>query len=416
MKTKLVKQTNGIYLLNGEMVKGGWVAPPNAVYDGYDGLTDENFRNVKESGINLLFGVIDPETHFGDLLRFFDLCDAYGLYTIVPEESIGREDFDLAGFCERLEEYRRRDCVVGINIWDEPGYDRIGIFRENVRKIRPLLGDLVLFTNHMPLYAKDEQIYGGDVPVTGEEITAERYAAFLREFNEGVAVDVLSYDFYPFMHEKGICHPRYFEQLALARGISEETGRPLWNFTQVTSWNKDAVRNATYSEIEWMNNTALACGVSGVCYFCYWTPRSGDELFEHGMVDERGLKKKSYHFVRRANETMSSASAELLRADFVGTIAFGDTLAGFPREKNLHLFGDLKQVAADGVLIGCFRREGKNLYYVVNTSVTETRVVELLFSKEIRLEISRGAEKKTFGGDYLTLVIPEGEAVLVKDA
>ena len=50
MKTKLVKQTNGIYLLNGEMVKGGWVAPPNAVYDGYDGLSEK-----RESAIYFTF-------------------------------------------------------------------------------------------------------------------------------------------------------------------------------------------------------------------------------------------------------------------------------------------------------------------------------------------------------------------------
>lgn len=414
MADKLVKNKYGNYVLGGEMIKGGWVAPPNASYSGENYLTDEHFKNVKESGVNLLFGVIDPETHFDDLLAFFDECEKFGLYTVVPEESVGREDADVPAILERIETYKKRKCVVGINIWDEPGYDRIGIFSRNLEKIRPHTGNLIIYTNHMPLYAKDEQIYGGELSLTDEEITAERYEKFLGEFQSGVSPDVLSYDFYPFRHEKGVVHPRYFEQLCLSRKIAEKSGAPLWNFTQVTSWQRDSVRNMTYSEIEWLNNTSLACGVSGLNYFCYWTPKSNDELFEHAMVTETGLKTKSYYFVKKANERLACVADEILGARYLGTIAFGDTAAPFPAKDNIRLFGELKQVYADGVLTGCFENEKKRLYYVVNPSVTETRVIELLFRKEVEYEIVDGAERTKSKGNHIVLTIEEGKAVLIE--
>ena len=411
---KLIKNEYGNYTLNGDMVKGGWVAVPGASYSGEDYLTDENFKNVKESGINLLFGVIDPREHFDELLKFFDECEKFGLYTIVPEESIGRQDMNLEEVLRRVEIYKTRKCVVGINIWDEPGYDRVSIFNENLKKLRPHIGDLIVYVNHMPIYAKDEQIYGGELPLSDEEITFERYEKFLRAYKEGVNADVLSYDFYPFRHEKGVIHPRYFEQLCGSSALAKEFEVPLWNFTQVTSWQRDAVRNMTYSEIEWINNTAISCGVSGLAYFCYWTPKSRDELFEHAMVTENGVKTKSYYFVKKANERLAYVSDEILGSFYRGTIAFGDSVAIFPRKSNVHFFGELKQVGADGTLIGCFEKKGKKLYYVTNTSVSETRVVELAFKKEVEYEIIDGAARTKGKGDHIVLTIEEGKAVLLE--
>ena len=170
----------------------------------------------------------------------------------------------------------------------------------------------------------------------------------------------------------------------------------------------------TYSEIEWLNNTSLACGVTGLNYFCYWTPKSHDELFEHAMVTETGLKTKSYYFVKKANERLAYVAGELLDARYCGTIAFGDTAAPFPAKDNIRIFGELKQVCADGTVIGCFDNGIKKLYYIVNSSVTETRVIELLFKKEVEYEIVDGAEKTKSKGYHIVLTIEEGKAVLLE--
>ena len=67
-------------------------------------------------------------------------------------------------------------------------------------------------------------------------VRIEKYREFLDRFYSTVDVDIVSYDFYPFRHEKGICHPKYYIQLCMAREMAQKYGKPLWNFTQVTSW------------------------------------------------------------------------------------------------------------------------------------------------------------------------------------
>ena len=68
---------------------------------------------------------------------------------------------------------------------------------------------------------------------------------------------------------------------------------------------------------------------------------------------------------------------------------------------------------SDGMIIGCFEREGKNMYYLVNTSVLETRVLELYFNKEISAEVIIGTEKTEFTGSEIIRPIAPGEGMLI---
>lgn len=405
----------GLLSLNNRIVKGGWVAPPNTRYAGKDYLTDEVFCDVKKSGINVLFGVILPETEFEDLKRFMDLCDKFDLYTVVPEETLSTCEFDLESFLPRLEEYKERKCVIGISIGDEPGVNHIDVIAKNIALIEPYLDHLILYMNHMPMYAKDSQIYGGAVSEMQPEISAKRYTAFLQDFYDKINISILSYDFYPFTHEKGVCHPKYYTQLCMFRELSEKYGRPFWNFTQVTSWSKSSIRNMTYSEIEWLNNTSLACGVEGIAYFCYWTPISKTEDFNNAMINAGGYKTDSYYFVQKANERLDAAAAVIGDAEFCGTIAFGDTLALFPEHKNLYSFGNLSGIAADGVLIGCYKAGEKNIYFVVNTSVTEARAIHLNFAKTLELSVTDGLLQEKVKDDKLDVTVNPGLAVVIKE-
>ena len=74
----------------------------------------------------------------------------------------------------------------------------------------------------------------------------------------------------------------------------------------------------------------------------------------------------------------------------------------------------MKQVYADGALAGCFENEKKRLYYVVNPSVTETRVIELLFRKEVEYEIVDGAGHYTvFLKIMMPMAMPSLSAIMI---
>ena len=65
-------------------------------------------------------------------------------------------------------------------------------------------------------------------------------------------------------------------------------------------------------------------------------------------------------------------------------------------------------------MTGCFENEKKRLYYVVNPSVTETRVIELLFRKEVEYEIVDGAGHYTvFLKIMMPMAMPSLSAIMI---
>ncbi len=402
-------------LAEGEMIKAGWVGPPPKAYGGTDYLTEERFREVRESGINLLY-ILAFKDDFESAKRAVELAEKAGIYIMVPDERFMKEDFDVEAYLPELEFYKAHKNVIGLNITDEPGQHQFGIIAANCEKLRPHLGDLALFVNHMPMYATPSQLSGSwwsSRPKYEDDTSVEYYYDFMDSFYSKVDVCAVSYDFYPFRYEKGATDQRYFDQLFVAKKIAEKYDKPVWNFTQVTSWNRDCVRNMTYSEIEWLNNTSIACGVTGLQYFCYWTPCDGAETFENAMISRDGYRTKHFWFVKDINEKLDRIAPYVLSYEHKGVIAYGDTLCRFPKEFKRPSFGNIKEVMSDGMLIGCFEKKGKFMYYMVNTSVLESRVCHIAFNKKIRAKLIRGLAETEFIGDDLYKPLAAGEGLLI---
>lgn len=399
----------------GEFIKGGWVGPPSKARSGdKEYITAERLKEVRESGINLLYITQELWKEPDETKRMIELADEAGVFLMMPDSRVIGEDFDVNGFLPDLEYYKAHKSVLGLNFCDEPGLQHFAVIKKNCEKLKPHLGDLLLYVNHMPMYATPGQLSGGWwTEKYGEETDIALYYEFMDEFYRNIDINMVSYDFYPFRHERGSCDFHYFEQLYVGRQMAEKYGKPLWNFTQVTSWNRDCVRNITYEEIAWLNNTSIACGVTGLQYFCYWTPCDGLEVFENAMISRDGYKTAHYYFVRDLNRKLDKIAPYILSARYKGVIAYGDTLCYFPKDFNLRSFGNLEHVLSNGMLVGCFEKDGKYMYYVVNTSVFETRLCELYFKSEIRAKIISGLEETAWDGDALLKPIAPGEAILV---
>ena len=397
-----------------QMLLGGWVAPPNAAYGGTDFITKERFQEIKDSGINVIYTMYRLDTDFQDLQRAADLAKETGVFLMAGDDRFSKEVTNEAALLETLAYCREHPAIVGINACDEPGSNRYRLIAENYRRFKPYLGDLLFYVNHMPIYATGSQLDGGWWTPEEAEATNQNYDRHIESFMEIVGTKMLSFDFYPFRWEKMLSDFRYFEQLSICKRIADRYGVPLWNFIQLTSWNKDVVRNTTYSEILWQVTTAVAYGVTGIQYFCYWTPvDSGGEYFLNAMIDSRGKKTKSYYFVEKVNRHLKAIAPFVLRAEHKGVISYGNTVAPVPREDNLEKFGNLTHIAADGLLIGCFDLDGKNMYYVVNTSLSESKVLSLKFGKTLKMRVVREDRCGEMKGDSFCEVLYEGEGVLL---
>ena len=399
---------------SGEMYKAGWVSPPPASYGGTDHINDERFKELRESGINLIH-VITELDNLSVTQRIVDCAKRNDVELILPISDLLRKDFDKQSVIPFLEALKGWDNVVGINLFDEPGKHYFQKIKEVEEFLRPYIGDRMIYVNHMPMYATMGQLLSGWWSPYEEEAETIGYADFLDSFYQTVNVEVISYDFYPFRHEKGCIDPRYFEQICVANDLAKKYDKPVWNFTQVTSWNRDCVRNMTYAEMAWLNNTSIACGVTGIQYFCYWTPCDGVETFENAMISRTGTRTKHFYFAQDLNRKIDALAPYILDAKYHGTMAQGNTIAHFPRESALKTFGNLDRVLSDGMVIGCFEKDGKYLYYAVNASVFETKVLEFTFKQPICAELLIGTEKTKFEGTELKKPIAPGEGILIAE-
>ena len=171
----------------------------------------------------------------------------------------------------------------------------------------------------------------------------------------------------------------------------------------------------TYSEIEWLNNTSVVCGVTGLQYFCYWTPCDGAETFENAMISRDGRRTKHFWYVKNLNEKLDKIAPYILSYEHKGVIACGDTLCRFPREFRLSSFGNIARAASEGMLIGCFEKNGKPMYYAVNTSVSETRVCEIFFNRRISAKLICGLEETSFAGTEIHKPLAPGAGLLIAE-
>lgn len=399
---------------DGQMLIGGWVSPPNSSYGGTDYISEEHFQEIRDSGINVIYTMYHPEKDFEDLVRAADIARDVGCFLIVGDDRFGKKDGEESALLKTIKFCREHPAIVGINACDEPGSQHFKRIAENYKKFKSAFGDLLFYVNHMPIYATGSQLEGGWWTPEEDEATNGNYEKHIENFMQTVGTEMLSFDFYPFRWEKQLSDFRYFEQLSICKRIADKYNIPLWNFIQVTSWNKDVVRNTTYSEILWQVSTALAYGVTGIQYFCYWTPvDSGGEYFLNAMIDSRGVKTKSWYFVEKVNRHIRKVAPYFLDAEYQGVISYGNTVVPVPREDNIGMFGNLTRVFADGLLIGCFRYRGRYMYYIVNTSLIESKVLELTFAKKQRFLMVRDDRESEIECDTLCEVFYEGEGILL---
>ena len=174
----------------GEMIKAGWVGPPPKSYGGVDYLTEERFKEVKEAGINLLY-IITGGNDFDSAKRTVELAEKENIYIMVPDKRFIRDDFKVEEFLPELEFYKKHKNVIGLNISDEPGRHQFATIAKNCEKLRPHLGDLTLFVNHMPMYATPSQLSGSwwsCRPEYEDDTTAEYYYDFMDAFYKDIDV------------------------------------------------------------------------------------------------------------------------------------------------------------------------------------------------------------------------------------
>lgn len=412
-----LKKNSYAPLGKGIMPIGAWISPPreNIYQDNPNYITNENFKNVKDSGLNFIISLYENlDIKVDDVLEALDAAEANGLKLILNDGGIalGQDDYEM--MVERLNIYSKKPAYLGSMLYDEPAmplFDAFGLVRQSFEKALP---DSVFYINLMPDYAKKNQVFIKKTDESGGSLTKEDYRLYLDQYIQKIEPKFISYDYYPCEGRFPNIKEGYFENMSEIREVALKNNIPFWVFIQSCSFGS-YVRVPTKAETFWQVNTALALGCQGIQYFCYWMPLEYSD-WEGGIVNKKGEKTPIYEDVREVNQQIKAVDEVLMNSISRGVMVVNSSPAPIPEKIRLDEFGEMKTISGTTlpILVGCFDNDNKSTYYVVNNSIEESGQVVIAFKKEVSCNVIQNAISKQVKTNSMKLSLEAGEGVLIQ--
>lgn len=396
----------------GEIAVGMWVTPPAGQ------ITEENYRDLKDAGINFVNGFREETSD--NIKAALDLSEKYGLKFFVFQTEIehaikqydqSKDKAVINAVMDKIAAYSSHPAYAGQLFMDEPGKPLFGAVKDFVNTYKSAYADKQWLVNMFPTYAT-----GG--------IQAASYDDYMDTWLETIQPNYYSYDSYPCLESGGEIFDYYYN-LDLVRSKTRALEIPFWGFIQTLKiGNTPGVpdkREPTREDIRWQVFSNLAFGAKGIQYFCYWTPGNTGETFGDAMIDRDGNKTERYGYVKELNAEFRAYSDVLVNAHAEGVIL--NKKATDTRFKlytpALTGFGPVKSVAGDTFVAGCFTDKVTGDKSMLITSATPSSSADVVLEVESSLTQAKvfvgGVEKTVAVKDgKITMTVGKGDAVLIR--
>lgn len=183
---------------------------------------------------------------------------------------------------------KKKSALYGYYIFDEPGVDRVNDIINWVSFAKSKDTKRLAYVNLLPSFVfKTRDIY-------------ENYLdTYLTNIASSAKLDVVSYDFYPFI--KGGIKPDYFYNLYMLNKKSQ--GRPIWCYALTTA-HREYTEVGNY-ELNFMVFSPLIYGVKGILYFTYETIVGSTMPFSNALVDAKSQPTSKYYHVKAINKWLA---------------------------------------------------------------------------------------------------------------
>ena len=302
-----------------------------------------------------------------------DAVASAGLKSLVNDDRVTYASVkDMTKIKDWLAEYRDREDVFGLFVWDEPSplmMKICGAINGEVQRVAP---NLFGYINLHPTYSDRETQRDG--------LTYEEY---LEHFVRCASPKVISFDHYPFLENK-ITEDNFYNLQAI-RDCCNRHGLEFWSFIQTCRFLENVT--PTPEQVFWQAFTNLAYGAKGLLYFTYATvthdPATG---FGPAMADTDGTLTPRYYAAQRVNRYLEEVGNTLLSLRHCGVKFYG-----YRCKDTAGAFAGLKDVAGGAALVGCFERENERYLLPVNLSEKESADLRLSFEDGRALSLSLGA-------------------------
>lgn len=326
-------------------------------------LNAERFSEIAESGIEILCpanGVYSVEQN----LKLMDLAHDVGI-RIIPADmrplGLSYEPdmpVDTLMIKNLVDDYKHHPAMAAYLIKDEPGGDKFTALKNVSQLVSQLDHEHLPLINLFPSYASNEQL------------KAEGFRDYLTSYIKVVKPRLISWDNYALRLDATSYEP-WFNDLQVVREESRKADLPYVVFIQ-SEGIKEGLRVPNREEILWQVNTALAYGVSGIGWFCYWTPLPAPgegiqpglvETHHNAMIDLKGEKTEIYDYVKEANFYAREIGKELRVWDNYAVARYeSGEMKGEGSSPIL-----VPQGTEANVVVGAFKKGKRYILYISNS-------------------------------------------------
>ena len=417
----------------GEIPISFWWTVPTAAHNYDEARTVELYREMAESGINVVNYVGEVDYSLAENKRIMDIC------TDLDMKFIGNV-LGYATNAERIAAVKSTlatsTTYIGEHLSDEPSVHKFDELAEFVNLYNQELPDEEVYINLFPIYANAATQLGTN------------YENYVNRYMQTINTKSVSFDYYGLRNGVEVGSDIY-TNLDLVRSKTLAAKKPFWVITQAGADNVskpgDTPKNKQPNEVEqrWTVWANLALGSKGIAYFCYWTPSVYPNTYF--MIDHSGNQTDNYRYIKQINEDIYTIGKKLLYCHADGAIMTNTRYyplyenSGAGRSK----YGPIQSMSGSvSSLCGCFRdarvsENGENykgykalvmsefpnrddvVNLTLDTSVTKVTITSNNTSGEVLLANNMAPQNVgeitiSYSNGVMTLGIPSGEAALIE--
>lgn len=341
---------------------GVWVPPLYRLTE-TDEDADMRYKELKEVGVNMTYThhPVHEVYNVNQLLRSLDAAHKHDIKVIVILRP-GQLGISM------VEKTKDHPAVMGYNLVDEPGFGSFSQLANLRDKLKEMVDeDKIIMCNLFPNYAPDSFL--GTSPTEDKssyEVYVERYMDMIRP-------DVLSFDHYPFLADKTQDNHKIqlmLQNFSIIRLYGERYNVDTWGFVQNSSWQGTRLPND--DELRFVVHFHLIFGLKSFSYFLYCQPdeKPGVEGVFEGMITYNGEKTDVYYRVQKQNQDINAMKGVFMKYDhkvFMTHNMPEEYVASIDQSLRVENYEGIDKIESDGkLLIGCFERDGKTGFYVMN--------------------------------------------------
>ena len=374
-----------VYSSNENIMFGMWIGVPgtlpifdednNYISDGQP-IPDDKFReyyqDIKDAGFTVAdvgyYGV-----NYQSNLRALAMAEEVGVKQLVYDANLlnllKRTDLTDDQIIRQVKvnyaEYLSSPAFAGIRVKDEPTFNEIPQYEHMCDLWNQIAPGTIFYINLFPAIAS-------------KAVTAEDYKDYVKQYTKYIDTNYVSYDHYVLKYNK---HGNYVSRdfiFNLTQVKIAAPERKAWTIVQSIKYGGGNRELTSAADCGFQAYTALACGYTGISWFCFWPPLpfDGATNFGDGAYDRKGNKTPTYDYIKETQLEIKAFEEVYLNFDWKGIICNVGTENDNGGENDDFAVSQEAWVTSDRIksvttqqdtLIGVFKdKENRDGFMVVN--------------------------------------------------